>query len=38
MFIPLQFPSLYDRQEVFVWSDCLLDLGKDFLVGNTVFV
>ena len=30
--------SLYDRQEVFVWSDCLLDLGTDFLVGNMVFV
>ena len=25
-------------QEVFVWSDCLLDLGTDFLVGNMVFV
>ena len=24
--------------EVFVWSDCLLDLGMDFLVGNMVFV
>ena len=23
---------------VFVWSDCLLELGTDFLVGNTVFV
>ena len=31
MTIPLQFASLYDRQEVFVWSDCLLDLGTDFL-------
>ena len=30
MTIPLQFASLYDGQEVFVWSDCLLDLGKDF--------
>ena len=29
---------LYDGQEVFVWSDCLLDLGTDFLVGNMVFV
>ena len=28
----------YDGQEVFVWSDCLLNLGTDFLVGNTVFV
>ena len=27
MFISLQFASLYDS-EVFVWSDCLLDLGK----------
>ena len=26
------------RQKVFVWSDCLLDLGTDFLVGNMVFV
>ena len=32
MTIPLQFASLYNRQEVFVWSDCLLDLGTDFLV------
>ena len=36
--IPLQFASLYDGQEVFVWSDCLLDLGTNFLVGNMVFV
>ena len=36
--IPLQFASLYNGQEVFVWSDCLLDLGTDFLVGNMVFV
>ena len=21
-----------------MWSDCLLDLGTDFLIGNTVFV
>ena len=44
----LQFASLYDGQEVFMSSDCLLDLatedytranlGTDFLVGNTVFV
>ena len=34
MSIPLQFVSLYDGQEVFVWSDCLLDLCMDFLVGN----
>ena len=38
MTIPLQFASLYDGQEVFVWSDCLQDLGTDFLVGNMVFV
>ena len=38
MTIPLHFDSLYDRQEVFVWSDCLLDLGIDFLVGNMVCV
>ena len=38
MSIPLQFASLYDFQEVFVSSDCLLDLGTDFLVGNGVFV
>ena len=31
MTIPLQFESLYDRQEVFLWSNCLLDLGTDFL-------
>ena len=35
--MPLQFASLYGGQEVFVWSDCLLDLGTDFLVGNMVF-
>ena len=34
MTIPLQFASLYDRQEVFVWSNCLLDLGTNFHVGN----
>ena len=38
MFIPLQFASLYDGQEAFVWSDCLLNLGTDFLVDNIVFV
>ena len=36
MTIPPQFASLYDRTEVFVWSDCLLDLGTDFLVANMV--
>ena len=35
MTIPLQCASLYVGQ-VFVWSDCLLDLGTDFLVGNVV--
>ena len=29
MSIPLQFSSLYDGQEVFVRSGCLLDLGTD---------
>ena len=38
MTTPLQFASLYNRQEVFVWSNCLLDLGIDFLIGNMVFV
>ena len=38
MYIPLQFASLYYSQDVFVWSDCPLDLGTDFLVGNMVFV
>ena len=38
MTIPLQFASLYNRQGVFVWSNCLLDLGTDFLAGNMVFV
>ena len=38
MTIPQQFASLYDGQEVFVWSNCLLDLGTDILVGNMVFV
>ena len=38
MTIPLQFASLYDHQEVSVWSNCLLDLGTNLLVGNMVFV
>ena len=38
MTIPLQLAFLYDGQEVFVWSDCPLNLGTDFLVGNVVFV
>ena len=33
MSIPLQFASIYDGQEVFVWSNCLLDLVTDFLLG-----
>ena len=37
MSILLQFASLYDGQDVFVWSDCLLELGTDFIVGNVVF-
>ena len=37
MSIPLLSASLYNGQ-VFVWSNCLLDLGTDFLVGNTFFV
>ena len=36
MTIPLQFASLYDGQVV--WSDCLMDLGTDLLVGNVVFL
>ena len=36
--IPLQFVSLYDGQEVFVWFKCLLDPGTDFLAGNMVSV
>ena len=38
MSIPLQFVSLYGGQEVFVWSNCLLGVGTDFLIGNMVFV
>ena len=38
MTIPLQFVSLYNGQEVFVRSDCMLDIDTDFLVGNMVFV
>ena len=38
MTILLQFASLYNGQGVFVWSNCLLDLGMDFLVINMVFV
>ena len=34
MTIPLQFASLYDRQKIFMWSNCLLNLGTDFLEGG----
>ena len=37
MSIPLQFTPFFDGQ-VFMWSNCLLDLHADFLVGSTVFV
>ena len=30
MTVPLQFASLYDGQEVFVWSDCQLDFQTQF--------
>ena len=33
----LQFASLYDGQKAFLWSDCLLDLGTDFIADNMVF-
>ena len=36
--IALQFASLCDAEEFSVWSDCLLDVGTDILVGNMVFV
>ena len=32
--IPLQFASHYNSQEVFMQSNCLLNLGTDFLIGN----
>ena len=38
MTIPLQFASLYDGKEVIMWSDCLLDLCMNFLVGNMIIV
>ena len=38
MTVPPKFASLYDGQETFMWFDCLLDFGTDFLVGNMVFV
>ena len=37
MTIPLQFGSLYDGQEVFMWPDCLLDLSMDFLIVVYVY-
>ena len=36
--LPLQCASLNDDHDVFVWSDCLLDLDTDFLVGNIIVV
>ena len=33
--VPLQFAFLYDGQVVCVWSNCLLDLGTDILIGNS---
>ena len=38
MSTPLQFASLYNGQEVLVWSSGLLDLGTDFVVGSMIFV
>ena len=35
MTFPLQFASVYDYQEIFAWSNCLLALGTDFLIGCT---
>ena len=34
----IQFTSLYDDQEVLVWTDGLLDIGIDFVVDNMAFV
>ena len=36
--MPLQSVSLYNGQEVFVRSNCLLDFGTGNLDGNMVFV
>ena len=36
MSITLQFASFYDRQEIFMWSNCLLDLVTDFLLKQPV--
>ena len=38
MSVPLHFASAYDGQEVFVWSDCLLYLGMNSLVGKCAFL
>ena len=38
MSIPLQLASLYDGREVFLLSVSLLDLGRDFRIGNMVFL
>ena len=36
MSIPLLFASLLNGEEVLMWSNCLLDLGTDFLIGNVI--
>ena len=38
MSIPLQFAFLYDGRAFFGWSDCLLDLGMHFVVGNCLCI
>ena len=38
MSIPLQFVFLCNGQKVFVWSNCLLDLGTDILCSCPVRV
>ena len=30
--------NFYDGHEFFGWSDCLFDLGTDFLDGNKIFL
>ena len=37
MTIPLQFVSLCDGQEIFVWSNYLLNLGTDLIFSDMVF-
>ena len=29
--------SLYNVQEIYLWSDCMLDLGTDFLIDDMIF-